>query len=145
MPDTDTKTKRGRPRRIDYDKFREMWEAGVPTSEIAEALGSTTGSIQVLRHRIGLTPRRVRLDGQPCQQLDHDRIREMWLADVSVDEIANALGTTKASIWSMRRHLELPPRVTRSLDSTIEMAAQLSRAEREELIVALQDLRLLDD
>jgi len=93
---------------IDRNEIRRLREQGVPPVQIAQMLGCSESSVQKIAKQMGL----ARAVGQRHSAVDLPRLFELWATQASVAEIANELGVSKTTVWSLKIRHKLPNRPT---------------------------------
>ena len=99
----------GRPRTLDYDKIKEMYEQDCTLNEIARAVGSANHkSIGDAIERMGLPER----PGHPQGKLDKqkDKIISDYLFGLSAEKVAKKYGGVKASVRELLIRNNVPMR-----------------------------------
>lgn len=93
---------------ITREDLEPLWSRlDIPTEKVAEALGVTRQGLSHKARALGL-PSRVRNRRKLCDDATFER---MWLAGVSIQEIADHFGyMQRQGVTTRRRHLGLPPR-----------------------------------
>ncbi|KPQ06182.1 MAG: putative transcriptional regulator [Rhodobacteraceae bacterium HLUCCA12] len=94
--------------RLDAEDFARLWNChSIPTAEIARALGVTRQAISDRAQRMGL-PSRAKLRKTLIRR---DELRELWLAGVSLRDIARHFGLASPScVTHAARNAGLPRR-----------------------------------
>lgn len=92
---------------VDREKLRELWRKGMPTPQIAQALGAKESTIYKYVHRLGLPNRK-----SGCKSLlDSDPEKMNWFIrnypEMSNSTISVYIGLSPKHIGKVARHLGL--------------------------------------
>lgn len=98
------------PRKLkesDLNLFRKLWVEGKSRTEISRKLGISTWTVSVWRKKLGLPPRRKRMNPERRR-----RFIELYQVGETYREISEALGITVHTLRKWRKRLGLLPRWT---------------------------------
>lgn len=92
-------------------RLRLLWMRGLPTREIAEALGRPYEGVQIKARKLGLPDRGIRRTSYWSPEQD-EQLAELWAEGFSAGKIAEEMGKTRNSIIGRSRRLNLEARET---------------------------------
>jgi len=122
LPSRDENRKGRKPLCTD-DQFRDLWESGMPTDDMAFAMGYTdVRSVTARSRRMGLPSRAENRKGQKPLCTD-DHFRDLWESGMPTDDMAFAMGYTDVrSVTARRRRMGLKSRYAPRIQATEQRA-----------------------
>lgn len=93
----------------DEEWLRERWFADMPATEIAEEAGCGRQTIRNWALDFGFPPKRE-LVGEVHPYRDEQWLRERWFSDMTVEEIVEEAGSSRASIHRWANRFGFPPK-----------------------------------
>lgn len=94
----------GRPKKVDYEKFKKMWMDGILSKDIAKEFGIRTDYVSTLSRVLDL-PKRNR------KKVDYKKFKKMWFGNNPARTIAKEFDIGILYVYVLRKKLFLPARV----------------------------------
>jgi transposase-like protein len=94
-------------RKVDPEKFKELYERGVTMREICKEFGVSPSTYVYWRTKLKLKPRRSP-PVRPVRKVDPERLKELYLEGAKVKDIAREFGVSESAIlrWVDKLGLE---------------------------------------